>query len=85
MTMKVTLTKDLEQFVEARVKRGGYADAGEVVRDALRHLRQSEEFEVVTSQELEAKLLEAVEGPHKKYSRKVLEDAAARVKTRVIA
>ena len=83
--MKVTLTKDLEMFVEARVQSGGYADAGEVIRDALRHLRQSEEADIVASPELEAKLLEAVDGPHKKYSRKVLEDAAARVKARVTA
>ena len=83
--MKVTLTKDLEQFVEARVQNGGYADAGEVIRDALRHLRQSEEADFIASPELEAKLLDAVEGPHKKYSRKALEDAAARVRGRVAA
>lgn len=85
MTMKVTLTKDLEQFVETRVQSGGYADAGEVIRDALRHLRQSEEVDIVASPELEAKLLEAAEGPHKKYSRKVIEDAASRVSARVTA
>ncbi len=85
MTMKVTLTKDLEKFVEGRVQSGDYADAGEVIRDALRHLRETEETEIVASPELEAKLLEAVDGPHKKYSRKVLEVAAARVKARVIA
>ncbi len=85
MTMKVTLTKDLEQFVEARVQSGGYADAGEVIRDALRHLRQAEDGDFVASPELEAKLLEAVDGPHKKYSRKVLDAAAARVKARFTA
>ena len=34
--MQVTLTKDLEKFIEEKVKSGLYNNASEVVRDALR-------------------------------------------------
>jgi len=34
--VQVTLTKDLEKFIARKVQAGGYANAGKVVRDALR-------------------------------------------------
>ena len=37
--MRIDLTPDLTQFVEGRVRSGGYADASAVVRDALNLLR----------------------------------------------
>ena len=38
--MKVTLTKELEQYVHNKVQSGRYADTSEVVREALRALQQ---------------------------------------------
>jgi len=38
MPMQVTLTKELEKLVEQKVPSGRYADASDVMRDALRTL-----------------------------------------------
>ena len=77
--MNVTLTKDLEEFVETRVRDGGYADAGEVIRDALRHLRQVEEGDLAASPELEAMLLEGLDSPKMPYDRSVMDRVAEKV------
>lgn len=63
--MKITLTKDLEQFVAGKVQAGGYADASEVVRDALRTFRSKDDPAETDSQELAELLLPAVCGPHR--------------------
>jgi len=49
-TRNVSLTKELDQFVTAKVKTGLYANASEVMRTALRVLEQQE-------REYEAKLI----------------------------
>lgn len=38
--MHVTLTKELEKWVDEKVRSGRYADASDVMRDALRMLEQ---------------------------------------------
>ena len=53
--MQVVLTKELEDFVKAKVAEGRYLDESEVVREAIRHLEDRERYE---SPELEALLLE---------------------------
>lgn len=63
--MNITLTKDLKKFVAAKVKTGGYADASEVVREALRDLRTNDDPAELDSPELAALLLPAVRGPHR--------------------
>ena len=63
--MKVTLTKDLEKFVSAKVRAGGYTDASEVVREALRTFRSKEDPAETDSQELAELLLPAVRGKHR--------------------
>jgi len=67
--MKVTLTKELEQYVHNKVQSGRYADTSEVVREALRALEQRE---TVESPALEAALLEGISSPHRPYSRSTL-------------
>ena len=62
--MKVTLTKDLEEFVAAKVQAGGYTDGSEVIREALRHFRDLTDPADIDSEELAALLLPAVNGPH---------------------
>ena len=63
--MKITLTKDLEKFVSAKVRSGGYTDASEVVREALRTFRSKEDPAEADSQELAELLLHAVPGNHR--------------------
>lgn len=41
--MNVSLTPELEQWVHARVASGAYTSASEVIREALRGLRDREE------------------------------------------
>ena len=63
--MNITLTKGLEKFVTAKVRSGGYTDASEVVRDALRTFRSKDDPAETDSQELADLLLSAVRGPHR--------------------
>jgi antitoxin ParD1/3/4 len=64
MAMKITLTKDLENFVNTKVRSGGYTDASEVVREALRTFRSKDDPAEMDSQELAELLLPAVRGKH---------------------
>jgi putative addiction module CopG family antidote len=63
--MQVTLTKDLEEFIARKVELGGYANASEVVRDALRNFRAKDDLSEVDSEELAEMLLPAVRGRHR--------------------
>ena len=63
--MQVTLTKDLERFISQKVQTGGYADASEVVRDALRSFRAKDDPAETDSAELAELLLPAVRGRHR--------------------
>jgi antitoxin ParD1/3/4 len=67
--MKVTLTKELERWVEEKVRSGRYTDASDVVRDALRTLEQCDSFD---SPALEAALLEGVRSPKSPYGAQTL-------------
>jgi|SRR5882757_4449377 len=64
-TVKITLTKDLEKFVAAKTRSGGYTDASEVVREALREFRSKEDPAESDSRELAELLLPAVRGNHR--------------------
>jgi putative addiction module CopG family antidote len=68
--MQVTLTKELEKLVKEKVRSGRYADASDVMRDALRVLEQRDDFE---SPALEAAVLEGVRSPHRPYGKGTLE------------
>ena len=63
--MQVTLTKDLEKFIARKVQAGGYANAGKVVRDALRECRAKDDPAEFDSKELAEMLLPAVRGSHR--------------------
>jgi putative addiction module CopG family antidote len=63
--MQVTLTKDLEKFIARKVQTGGYTNASEVVRDALRNFRAKDDPSEIDSQELAGMLLPAVRGRHR--------------------
>jgi len=50
--MNVSLTKELEQWIENRVGSGLYRSSSEVVREALRLLREREELKELRREEL---------------------------------
>jgi antitoxin ParD1/3/4 len=63
--MNVSLTSELEKFVEKEVRSGLYQTASEVVRAGLRRLKEEREVRLrpvpATLDELEARLLQAIE------------------------
>lgn len=63
--MNVSLTPELEKFVEKEVSSGLYQTASEVVRAGLRRLKVEQELRMArlpaTLEELEAQLLQSVE------------------------
>jgi putative addiction module CopG family antidote len=67
--MKVMLTEELDTFVKEKVASGRYADASEVMRDALRALELRDDYESVR---LEAALLEGICSPHRPYNQSTL-------------
>lgn len=52
MAMNVSLTPELEAFVNDKVKSGFYNSASEVVRESLRLLRRQEQIEQLQLEEL---------------------------------
>lgn len=63
--MNVSLTPELEKFVETEVNSGLYQTASEVVRAGLRRLKEEREMRVMRSpaslEELETQLVRAVD------------------------
>ena len=63
--MHISITPELEKFVQQEVKTGLYQSASEVIRAALRRLKEDKEkrkprFVVSSKAELEEKLLEGI-------------------------
>jgi putative addiction module CopG family antidote len=80
--MQVTLTKDLEKFIAQKLESGGYADASEVVRDALRSFRAKDDPAELDSQELAKMLLPAVRGRHRPLTAKHFDQLRLRARRR---
>jgi antitoxin ParD1/3/4 len=59
--MNVSLTKELENFVNELVASGMYYSASEVVRDGLRLLKEQEQIKKMRLEELRAKIRLGVE------------------------
>ncbi len=78
--MQVTLTGDLESFVVQKVRAGGYASPGEVVREALRDFRAKDDPAEMDSQELAELLLPAVRGPHRPLTAKHFDELRSRAR-----
>lgn len=60
-SMNVSLTPELEQFVQSRVASGRYQTASEVVREGLRLLKEREQARETALKELRAKILRGIE------------------------
>jgi Arc/MetJ-type ribon-helix-helix transcriptional regulator len=61
--MTVTLASDVEDFLKGQVRAGACSDAGELVNDLIRSLREQQRPNFEFSPELEAWLLEAADKP----------------------
>lgn len=59
--MNVSLTPELEQLIDEKVASGLYDSASEVVRDALRLMRERDEVRAVAVEELRRDILEGIE------------------------
>jgi putative addiction module CopG family antidote len=81
--MQVTLDKELEAFVAEKVQSGGYADADEVVREALRELKAMENPAEIDSQELAELLLAAVDGPHQPLTSEHFDQLRSRARRKI--
>lgn len=42
--MNLSLTPELEQFIQSKIESGMYSNASEVVRDALRHMDERDRW-----------------------------------------
>jgi antitoxin ParD1/3/4 len=78
--MNVSLTPELEKFVEGKVESGLYNNASEVIREGLRLLKEHDEVRLKWREQIERGWIQAqagqvVDGP------KAMRDARARLKT----
>jgi antitoxin ParD1/3/4 len=60
-SMNVSLTPELERFVQSRVASGLYQTASEVVREGLRLLEEREQARETSLEELRAKIRRGIE------------------------
>ena len=60
-SLNVSLTPELEQFVQSRVASGRYQTASEVIREALRLLEEREQAREAALKELRMKLRRGIE------------------------
>jgi len=61
ISMNVSLTPELEQFVQSRLASGRYQTASEVVREGLRLLEEREEARETAMNEIRAKIRRGIE------------------------
>lgn len=59
--MNVSLTPELEMLVNEKVKSGDYNSASEVVREALRLLKEQDELKRIRREELRREVMKGVE------------------------
>ena len=80
--VNVSLTPELERLITDKVETGSYQTASEVVREALRLLKQRDESLVQLRKDVQAGLDQIGRGEYTVYDRKSTPKLAARVKGR---
>ena len=78
--MNISLPQQLEQWVKQRVDTGMYDSASEVIREALRLLREQEDLKQLRTQGLRRQLQAGVEQLDRGASRAFDEGVTAEVK-----
>ncbi len=61
MNMNVSLTPELETLVNEKVKSGNYNSASEVVREALRMLKEQDELRQIRREDVRREVMKGVE------------------------
>jgi Arc/MetJ-type ribon-helix-helix transcriptional regulator len=61
--MTIALAQDVEEFLQSQIRSGACADAGELVNDVMRAIREQQETPLEITPQLEAWLLEAADKP----------------------
>lgn len=61
MTVNVSLTPELEELIQRRVRSGRYGSASEVVREALRLLQDRDELRQLRLAELRSKVADGLD------------------------
>ncbi len=61
MNMNVSLTPELETLVNEKVKSGNYNSASEVVREALRLLKEQDELKRIRREDLRREVMKGVD------------------------
>jgi antitoxin ParD1/3/4 len=80
--VNVSLTPELERLIHDKVETGSYQTASEVVREALRLLKQRDEGLAQLRNDVQAGLDQIERGEYTTYDRKSTPKLAARVKAR---
>jgi len=87
--MNVSLTPELEELVDQKVQSGMYHTASEVVREALRLLKDRDELQAHRMEELRSDIAVGLKdldaGKSKSFDRKVLEGIKSRGRARLAA
>jgi antitoxin ParD1/3/4 len=79
--MNVSLTPELERFVQAKVESGLYNNASEVVREGLRLLKEQDEIRLKWREQIERGWMEAQAG-HLVDGPRVMTEIKSRLKAR---
>jgi antitoxin ParD1/3/4 len=80
-TRNVSLTDELDSYVEQSVQSGHFDNASEVIRAAIRELKQSEEEDKAKVEALRVAITEGLRGPFSDGPT-VIEDMRERVRLR---
>jgi len=87
--MNVSLTPELEQYVNGKVQSGMYHSASEVIRDGLRLLKEKEELHqrklVELRREIQVGIDQAERGQVSTFNEATLEEAKVRGRGRLAA
>ena len=79
--MNLSLTPELERWIEDRVQSGLYRSSSEVVREALRLLREKEELKELRRQQLRAAIGAGIDdlnqGRSEPFTRELVDDLKA--------
>ena len=78
--MNVSLTPELEKFVEGKVESGLYNNASEVIREGLRLLKEHDEVRLKWREQIERGWIQAQAG-QVVDGHKAMRDARTRLKT----
>jgi antitoxin ParD1/3/4 len=84
--MKMSLTRELEQLIDQKVKSGKYETASEVIREGLRLLKERDAFEALR-RDVRAGFEQIERGDYEQYdehtTRNLAEDIKARGRQRL--